>query len=140
MFQLFQHIRGHSLLSTVAQQSPVAVSRFCGSLAVGFFLSKVEVACIMFRAMYCFFTGQILAATAPVSQTYWAQTFVSVLIMPWGVDLSFPCGTIIRYTQGRASEIETYRYSWYFAIGLDSLGTAIALYFLWISVRGKTVS
>jgi hypothetical protein len=65
-FQLFQYVRGHSLLSTVAQQSPVAASGFCASLAVGFFLSKVKVAFIMFAAMCCFLTGQVLVATAPV--------------------------------------------------------------------------
>lgn len=79
-------------------------------------------------------------------------------MMLWGMDLSFPRGTIIlsnampweqqgivasltntvanysislslgiaetifRYTQDRASEIETYRYSWYFAIGEIMLG------------------
>lgn len=130
----------------------------------------------MFAAMCCFLAGQILVATAPIDQSYWAQTFVSVLIMPWGMDLSFPCGTIIlsntmprehqgiaaslintvvnysislslgvagtiiRYTQDRASEIETYRYSWYFAISLDGFRMAITLYFLYISVRRKTVS
>jgi hypothetical protein len=31
-----------------------------------------------------FFTiGQILIATTPVGQTYWAQTFVCVIVIPW---------------------------------------------------------
>jgi MFS family permease len=81
-FQLIQHIRGHSLLSTVAQQSPTVISGFCASLAVGVFLAKTKVANIMFAAMCCFLTGQILLATAPVNQTYWAQTFVTMIIMP----------------------------------------------------------
>ena len=125
----------------------------------------------MVAAMACFLTGQILLATTPVSQTYWAQTFVSLVIMPWGMDMSFPAGTIIlsngipREQQGIAASLintvvnysisislgiagtiirqtdnggrnvlGSYRNAWYFAIGLNRVGMAIALYFLWISV------
>ena len=49
----------------------------------------------MYTAICCFLTDQILVDTAPVGQTYWAQTFVFVLMMLWGMDLSFPRGTII---------------------------------------------
>lgn len=49
----------------------------------------------MLAAMECFLTGQILLATTPVSQIHWAQTFVSLIVMPWGIDMSFPRGTII---------------------------------------------
>ena len=43
-------------------------------------------------------------------------------------------GTIIRYMEDQASKIKRYHYSWYFAVGLDGLGGAIVLYFLFISV------
>jgi len=34
----------------------------------------------------------------------------------------------------------SYRNAWYFAIGLDGLGTMIALYFMWVFVfKRKTV-
>jgi hypothetical protein len=51
-------------------------------------------------------------------------------------------GTIIRQTNdGGMDVLGSYRNAWYFAIGLDGLGLAIALYFMWISVfRGKAVS
>jgi hypothetical protein len=29
--------------------------------------------------------GSVLFATAPLHQTYWAQAFVSILVMPWGM-------------------------------------------------------
>jgi len=44
----------------------------------------------------CAFTiGTVLTATLPITQTYWAQTFVTMLIIPWGMDMSFPAGTLI---------------------------------------------
>jgi hypothetical protein len=51
-------------------------------------------------------------------------------------------GTIIRQTSnGGSNVLGSYRNAWYFAIGLDGLGMAVALYFLWISVvKGGTVS
>jgi hypothetical protein len=72
LWQLFLQIRHHSVLSSVAQSSPVAISGFLASLVVGCLLAKIKVAYIMVAAMACFLTGQILIATAPVSQTYWA--------------------------------------------------------------------
>ena len=31
----------------------------------------------------------------PIDQTYWASTFVSTIIIPFGMDMSFPAATII---------------------------------------------
>jgi hypothetical protein len=50
-------------------------------------MSKIRVVWIMLAAMVCFLPGQILLATTPVSQTYWASTFLSLIIMPWGMDM-----------------------------------------------------
>ena len=95
LWQLFLQLRHHSPLSSAAQGVPPAISGLCASLAVGFFLAKTKVAYVMVGAMACFLAGQIILATAPVDQTYWAQTFVTQIIMPFGMDMSFPCGTII---------------------------------------------
>lgn len=95
LWQLVLNLRHHSVLSSATQQSPVAVSGLLASLMVGYLLGKTKVAYVVVAAMPCFFTGQILIATAPVPQTYWAQTFVTLIVMPWGMDMSFPAGTII---------------------------------------------
>lgn len=34
----------------------------------------------------------VLIAIAPVTQTYWMQTFLSMIIIPWGMDMAFPAG------------------------------------------------
>ncbi|KAH7327293.1 YOR378W-like protein [Rhexocercosporidium sp. MPI-PUGE-AT-0058] len=160
LWQLIENLRHHSVLSAAAQQCPVGMSGLLASLAVGYLFSKFHVAYIMVGAMACFITGQVLLATVPVSQTYWAQTFVALIVMPWGMDMSFPAGTIIlsngmpREHQGIAASLintsiagttiwqtdtrddntlGSYRNAWSFTIGLDGLGVVVALYFLWIS-------
>lgn len=42
-----------------------------------------------------FLDRHTLIATAPPEQTYWAQTFVCMLIITFGMDMSFPAGTVI---------------------------------------------
>lgn len=131
LWQLVLNLRHHSILSSAAQQCPVAVSGLIASLAVGFFLSKMKVAYIMVAAMACFLTGQILIATAPVSQTYWAQTFVSLVIMPWGMDMSFPAGTIIlsngmpREHQGIAASLINTVVNYSISLSLGIAGTIV---------------
>ena len=49
----------------------------------------------MLASMSAFAVGMILLATMPVRQTYWAQTFVSVIVTCWDMDLSFPSGVIV---------------------------------------------
>jgi MFS family permease len=45
--------------------------------------------------MCAFCIGSVVAGTQPIHQSYWAQTFVSMLIMPFGMDMSFPAASII---------------------------------------------
>ncbi|PVH77668.1 hypothetical protein DL98DRAFT_561495 [Cadophora sp. DSE1049] len=152
LWQLIENLWHHSVLSAAAQQCPVAVSGLLVSLTVGYLFSKFHVAYIMAGAMACFVTGQIFLATIPVSQTYWAQTFVALprehqgiaaslinTVVNYSISLSLGlAGTIVRQTKaGGENVLGSYRNAWYFAVGLDGLGMVVALYFLWISV-GKT--
>lgn len=90
LWQLIEVLRNYSALAACAQNVPVAVSGLLASVATGFLLSKTKVTYVLLLATLFFLTGQILIATAPLEQTYWAQTFVSIIIMPWGMDMSFP--------------------------------------------------
>lgn len=45
--------------------------------------------------MVAFFVGSLLMSTAPVKQIYWGNTFFSILVMPFGMDMSNPAATII---------------------------------------------
>ncbi|THX97638.1 hypothetical protein D6D03_08246 [Aureobasidium pullulans] len=95
LWNFLEVLRGYSALAACAQNAPVAISGLLASVATGFLLSKTKVSNVLLLATLFFFIGQILIATAPPTQIYWAQTFVSIIIMPWGMDMSFPSGTII---------------------------------------------
>ncbi|CZT09641.1 related to Drug resistance protein YOR378W [Rhynchosporium graminicola] len=124
-----ENLRHHSALSAAAQQSPVALSGLLASLTAGYLFSRFHVAYIMVGAMLCFVTGQILLATAAVSQTYWAQTFAAILVMPWGMYMSFPAGTIIlsngmpRDHQGIAASLVNTVVNYSISLSLGIAGT-----------------
>jgi len=85
LWQFALVLRGNSPLLFSAQMSPVAISGLCAALTTGYILSHVHASVVMLVSLCAFFTGTMLLATLPVDQTYWAQTFVATLIMPWGM-------------------------------------------------------
>lgn len=94
-FQFFQQIRGSGPLLTSAYFVPAAISGSIASIVTGLLLRILHPAWVMTLSLTSFTVAPILVATAPVNQTYWAQTFVSMIFMTWGMDMSFPAGTII---------------------------------------------
>ena len=95
IWQFFQVSRGASPLLASAMSAPVAVSGACASVSTGILLGRLKPAVVMTIALSAFTVGTILIATAPVDQTYWAQSFVCTIIIPWGMDMSFPAATLI---------------------------------------------
>ncbi|KAI1829304.1 hypothetical protein CBS147337_9898 [Penicillium roqueforti] len=72
----------------ISRQLPplLATAWVCPIAAMGAIAAIITVA---------FLVGVTLMSTAPIDQIYWAQTFVAILIMPIGLDMSFPAGTLI---------------------------------------------
>ncbi|XXH00823.1 hypothetical protein Hte_007174 [Hypoxylon texense] len=95
LLQFYANLRHGSPLQISAWFSPIPASGFAASITTGIILSKVRSSVVMVMSMTFFLVGVILVAVAPVDQTYWAQTFVCSLVIPWGMDMSFPAGTII---------------------------------------------
>lgn len=85
LWQIMELIRGNSPLLSSAQFSAVAVSGFCAAFTTGLILGKIRPSFVMSMAMTAFLVGGILAGTVPAHQVYWAQTFVSIIVMPWGM-------------------------------------------------------
>ncbi|KAH6662160.1 major facilitator superfamily-domain-containing protein [Halenospora varia] len=94
-WQFLEELRGVSPLLATAQFSPVAVSGLFAAVTTGYIIHRVPGSFTIGIAMLAFTVGSILLATAPVDQTYWAQTFVSLIIMPWGMDMSFPAANLL---------------------------------------------
>ncbi|KAF1356845.1 putative major facilitator superfamily transporter [Delphinella strobiligena] len=89
-------LKGATPLQASAWTCPVAISGAMASISTGFLLGKMRPAMVMTIALTAFTVGTILIATAPVDQTYWAQFFVCVIVIPWGsMDMSFPAATLI---------------------------------------------
>ena len=85
MFLFQENLRGHSALMASVQLTPVAITGVVFALSTGYLLRKMNAAWVMFLAMTFFTIGAVFIATAPVNQTYWANTFLSVLVMPGGM-------------------------------------------------------
>ena len=127
--QFLELLRGQSPLLTSAQSVPTMLSGLCAALATGYLLSRVRTAWIMTTAMIMFCVGNVLLATAPVEQTYWLQTFLSFVLTPWGMDMSFPAGTVIlsnllpKEHQGIAASLVATVVNYSISIGLGIAGT-----------------
>lgn len=80
-------------------------------------------------SMTAFTLGNILTAIAPVNQTYWALTFVCLLVIPWGMDMSFPAATLMlsnsveRKHQGIAASLVTTVVNYSISLSLGFAGT-----------------
>ena len=128
-FQLLQVLRHASPLLSAACISPVAVSGAAAAVTTGFLLSRLRPAWVMTAALTAFTVGTILIATAPVGQTYWAQTFVCTVIIPWGMDMSFPAATLIlsnavdKEHQGMAASLVATIVNYSISLGLGFAGT-----------------
>ena len=94
-WQFFQEVRGASPLLSSAYFLPSAVSGSFAAITTGILLSRLHPAWVMTMSLASFTVATILIATAPSHQTYWAQTFVSTILISWGVDMTFPAGIII---------------------------------------------
>ena len=128
-WQLAEILRGLSPLVVSAQIVPAGISGLCAAITTGILLSRLHPSYIMTFAMLAFCTGNILFATMPVAQSYWLQAFFSIIITPWGMDMSFPAATIIlsdympREHQGLAASLVNMVVNYSISIGLGIGGT-----------------
>jgi MFS family permease len=128
-WQFLEELRDVSPLLASAQFSPIGLSGLCAALITGFIIHRVHGSIIMLIALLSFFTGLILLVTAPVSQSYWLQTFFSIIIMPWGMDMSFPAGTLLlsnampKEHQGVAASLVNTVVNYSISIALGVAGT-----------------
>ncbi|KAG7662001.1 uncharacterized protein J8A68_004501 [[Candida] subhashii] len=99
------------------------------AITTALLLMKIPSAVVMFFAMLAFLVGIVLMGTRPVGQTYWAQKFVSLLIQPMGMDMSFPAACILlssafpRRQQGIAGSLVSTFVNYSISIGLGFAGT-----------------
>ena len=95
LYIFLEHLRGHDALLTSAETSPVAVTGIFFALLTVWLMRRIAVSWVMFIAMFFFFFGSLLMAITPLNQSYWANTFVAIVLMPGAMNLSFPAATIL---------------------------------------------
>ncbi|ORY63444.1 major facilitator superfamily domain-containing protein [Pseudomassariella vexata] len=128
-WQFFEESRGASPLLATAWFCPVAISGAMAAGLVGLLLHRIGPPLVMTGALAAFTVGTILMATCPVDQIYWGQSFVALIIMPWGMDMSFPAATLIlsnavaRKHQGIAASLVNTVVNYSIALGLGFAGT-----------------
>lgn len=93
--QVLEVLRGWSPLLTAASLAPGPVTGLIASLVVAGFMAKIGPHWIMVLSMCAFAVGGLFMATAPVNQIYWINTFLSVFIMPFGMDMSNPAASLL---------------------------------------------
>nr|POE53625.1 drug resistance protein [Quercus suber] len=94
LWQILEVLRGASPLLASAYLSPLVIAGAIAAIMTGVLLGHLRAAWVMVIAMAAFLAGNLLIATLPPHQIYWAQIFVCACIAPIGMDMSFPAGTI----------------------------------------------
>ncbi|RDA85703.1 hypothetical protein CP532_0723, partial [Ophiocordyceps camponoti-leonardi (nom. inval.)] len=129
--QTLHDARGLSPLLLTAYFSPVAVAGAAAAVVTGLMLGPLRFGppTVMTIALSAFTVGSLLTALAPVHQTYWGQIFVAFLVMPLGMDCSFPAATLIvsnavaRRHQGMGASLVSTVVNYGIAIGVGIAGT-----------------
>lgn len=128
-WQFQMQLRGASPLLASAQWVPVIIVGSAAAWVVALLLHRLGPPVVMTGALLAFLIGLILMATCPVDQTYWGQIFVSFIVTPFGMDMSFPAGTLLlsnavaREHQGIAASLVATVVNYSIALGLGFAGT-----------------
>jgi predicted MFS family arabinose efflux permease len=129
LYSFQMRVRHISPLLTTANLLPVAPLGIAFALSTNTLIKKMGVAKVMCLAMSFFLLGSLLLAVVPEHQSYWGQTFLSILIMPGGMNLSFPAATILlsnampREHQGKAASLVSTVLNYSIASGLGFAGS-----------------
>ena len=128
-WRFLEELRDLSPLVVSAEYTPALICGLLAAGATGSMLTHTPVSFTMLVAMLAFFIGHVIAGTMPVHQIYWAQMFVSILIMPFGMDMSFPAASVIistalpREHQGLAASLVNTMVNYSISIALGIAGT-----------------
>jgi Major Facilitator Superfamily. len=121
--------RNTTPLLTSAQFTPVGPTGIIACFVTGYLISRLRPGWIMIMSMSAFTLGNIFVAIAPVDQTYWGLTFVCLLVIPWGMDMSFPAATLMlsnsveKEHQGVAASLVTTIVNYSISLSLGFAGT-----------------
>ncbi|KAI1432248.1 major facilitator superfamily transporter [Xylaria sp. CBS 124048] len=127
--RILEDVRHLSALQACIRTLPIMVSGMVAAMTTGALLGPLQVRLpvVLVISLTAFMTGTTLLAAVPLHQVYWGQYFVSALVMPFGMDMSFPAATLIisnavkREHQGTGASLVTtlVNYSISLAVGIS---------------------
>ncbi|KXL44957.1 hypothetical protein M433DRAFT_6072 [Acidomyces richmondensis BFW] len=129
VWEILEVLRGASPLLASAYLSPLVVSGAVAAVFTGWLLGHIKPAWLMVIALSMFLTGNLLVATLPPHQVYWAQIFVTTIVAPFGMDMSFPAATLYlsnsieKSKQGVAASLVNTVVNYSISLGLGFAGT-----------------
>ena len=129
VWQLFLLVRHHTPLEAAAHFFPILPLGLVAAGLTRHLVHFIRPAYILISSMAAFTLGLILLTAVPATQTYWALTFLPLLIIPSGIDTSFPATTIImsnalpRDMQGIASSLVATVVNYNVSLGLGFAAT-----------------
>lgn len=127
--QFLETIRHASPLLTTAMLTPLVIFGVVATITVSQLYGRVPAHYLLMASMIFFCVGNILIATAPANQTYWAQVFIATILTPFGMDISFPAASLVvsnrmpTHQQGVAASMLNTAINWSIALGLGIAGT-----------------
>ncbi|KAF2742055.1 MFS general substrate transporter [Sporormia fimetaria CBS 119925] len=106
-----QGVRHETPLLVSAQFTPAVIAGLVAAGLTGYLLTHTPISFVMLVSMVAFCVGCVVACVQPAHQKYFSSMFVSILIMPFGMDMSFPAAAVIlsdhmpREHQGTAASL-----------------------------------
>lgn len=122
------NLRHYSAVHGGLTYIPFLVVGIIAAISVSVIISKTRPSYIIFFASVAFMCGIIMLSVTPVDQTYYRMTLGEMLILGWGMDLSFPAASLIlsdflpKADQGMAASLVStvINYSVSFYLGVSS--------------------
>lgn len=104
-FAFLLNLRHYSAVWAGGTYFMFAIFGMVASVCVGVSIKKVSAAVLLFFAMVAFTVGCIMLSVTPVDQTYFRMNLGTMVILSFGMDMSFPAAAII-LSDGLPSEFQ----------------------------------
>ncbi|CCH46361.1 Drug resistance protein [Wickerhamomyces ciferrii] len=99
-------------------------------LVVSLLIKRVQPSYLLLAAMICFVVGLTMLSVTPVNQSYFKMLFPQIILLSFGVDMSFPAALIIlsdslpKKHQGMSSSLVTTMVNYEMSIALGIASSA----------------
>lgn len=120
---------GETPIGAAIHVIPIVPVALIAAVLTGFLMRRVHPSWILLGALIAFTLGPAFLAANTVNSTYWTFTFLSLLVTPFGMDMSFPAATFIMSNslpmdkQGVAGSLVTTVVNYSISLGLGLAST-----------------